>query len=110
MHQAIGVAPKQLFGLRRERLARDVAQKAGELDQAIAQLLHALACTADPEQRAAVHFRLAKLYEHEQGDLARALQHARGTEPAEGPELHGRRLGRLYRRLLRQPEVSSRSV
>jgi tetratricopeptide (TPR) repeat protein len=53
---------------------------------------------------ASVHFCLAKLYEHEQRDFARALVHARNTESAEGPELHGRRLGRLYRRLLRSAE------
>lgn len=50
---------------------------------------------------ARLHFSLAKLYEHDQHDVGRALRHARNTEPVEGPALHGRRLGRLYRRLLR---------
>jgi hypothetical protein len=52
-----------------------------------------------------VHLRLAKLFEHEQGDLARALVHARGTELVEGAALHGRRLGRLHRRLMRQHDA-----
>jgi len=79
----------------------------GDTPRAIALLSSALGCAPGPEQRAAVHFKLAKLYEHEVGDLARALAHARGTEPVEGPLLHGRRLGRLVRRLLRQDEAGS---
>ena len=84
----------------------EVARQGGQLQPAIALLLQALASAPGAEQRAGVHFRLAKLYEHELGDLGRALHHARGTEPVEGPALHGRRLGRLYRRLLRQQEAS----
>jgi hypothetical protein len=82
----------------------EVARQGGQIAEAIALLLRALPHASDPARRAAVQFRLAKLYEHEQGDLVRALVHARGTEPVEGPEQHGRRLGRLYRRLLRQQE------
>ena len=83
----------------------EVARQRADTDQAIAFLKRALACAPSLLQRAAVHFRLAKLYEHELGDMARALVHARGTEPVEGAALHGRRLGRLYRRLLRQPDA-----
>jgi hypothetical protein len=49
-----------------------------------------------------VHLALARLYERQLRDLTRAHAHARFTLPAEGPEAHGRRLGRLRRRLLRQ--------
>ncbi|MDH5671774.1 MAG: ribonuclease H-like domain-containing protein [Myxococcales bacterium] len=47
------------------------------------------------------HLELAKLYEHRLADPARAYGHARFTLELEGEQAHGRRLGRLTRRLLR---------
>jgi tetratricopeptide (TPR) repeat protein len=83
-------------------LCSEVERQLGRTPEAIACLERALEQTLPSERRAHVHFTLAKMYEHEQGDLERALHHARRTEPVEGPALHGRRLGRLHRRLLRR--------
>lgn len=96
-------------------LCAEVEHKLGRVGDAISLLQRALehaerdqgirssgsTSANDAFAAAHLHFSLAKLYEHEQHDLARALRHARNTEPVEGPNLHGRRLGRLYRRLLR---------
>jgi len=80
----------------------DVERHFGRLSEALARLEEALSHTDDAHLRSRLHFKLAKHYEHEQRDLARALRHARNTELIEGPLLHGRRLGRLHRRILRQ--------
>jgi tetratricopeptide (TPR) repeat protein len=92
-------------------LCAEIEQKLGRIPDAIAHLERALeyaqqlsasaASGSDALAEAHLHFTLAKLYEHEQHDLVRALRHARNTELVEGPSLHGRRLGRLVRRLLR---------
>ena len=91
-------------------LCAEIEHKLGSFAAAIELLERAVQLEAAADEaddpvdqlaKAQLHFRLAKLYEHEQHDLARALRHARNTEPVEGPCLHGRRLGRLYRRLLR---------
>jgi hypothetical protein len=88
-------------------LCSEIELKLGRLPEAIEFLERALglgSVAGDLDEtfaRAHLHFTLAKLYEHEQHDLGRALRHARNTEPVEGPAFHGRRLGRLYRRLLR---------
>lgn len=79
-------------------LCGEVERKSGDVREAIALLEQANALQSE----AAVHCALAKLYEHACNDFARALQHARHTEACEGPERHGRRMGRLYRRLLRR--------
>jgi uncharacterized protein YprB with RNaseH-like and TPR domain len=90
-------------------LCAEIEHKLGSIPEAVAFLERALeleTCTDDPVEafaKAHLHFTLAKLYEHEQHDLARALRHARNTQLVEGPSPHGRRLGRLYRRLLRSP-------
>jgi uncharacterized protein len=83
-------------------LASDVQRQRGDTAHATELLEQALAYTLEPPLMAALHFALAKLYEHDQAAPAAALRHARHTEPIEGPLAHGRRLGRLYRRLLRQ--------
>jgi uncharacterized protein YprB with RNaseH-like and TPR domain len=83
-------------------LASDVQRQLGDPTRAVELLERALAHTLEPPLRAALHFALAKLYEHDQAAPATALRHARHTESVEGPLAHGRRLGRLYRRLLRQ--------
>lgn len=82
-------------------LCAEIEHKLGSSDAAIELFERAVEIAADDLAKAQLHFMLAKLYEHEQHDLARALRHARYTEPVEGPCHHGRRLGRLYRRLLR---------
>jgi uncharacterized protein len=85
-------------------LCAEIEHKLGRIPEAIALLERAVEhaeAAGEALAAAQLHFMLAKLYEHEQHDLARALRHARNTEPVEGPSLHGRRLGRLYRRLLR---------
>jgi tetratricopeptide (TPR) repeat protein len=87
----------------------EIELKLGRVPEAVALLQRVLGhrdaiAEADGDELARVHFALAKLYEHELRDFARALSHARNTEPVEGPELQARRLGRLYRRLLRGAE------
>jgi uncharacterized protein YprB with RNaseH-like and TPR domain len=84
-------------------LASDVQRQLGDTIRSAELLEAALLHTSSPPLRAATHFALAKLYEHDQGALAAALRHARHTELIEGSLAHGRRLGRLHRRLLRQP-------
>ena len=59
----------------------------------------ALELSTEAARRAVLHVLLAKLYEHGLRDMRAAYRHARCTEPAEGPELQGRRLGRLTRKL-----------
>lgn len=80
----------------------DVARRARETAAAVKHFESALALCAESPHRAVLHVTLAKLYEHALRDLPGAYRHARCTEPAEGPELHGRRLGRLMRKLERQ--------
>jgi uncharacterized protein YprB with RNaseH-like and TPR domain len=80
----------------------ELARQLGDVDDAIAHYQRALSLRASEEQHALVHCALAKLYEHDRRDLSRALAHARHTEACEGPHAHGRRLGRLYRRVLRE--------
>ena len=98
------LAPAQRDALRDALLlASDVQRQLGDTVHAAELLEAALLYTSSPPLRAATHFALAKLYEHDQGALAAALRHARHTELIEGSVAHGRRLGRLHRRLLRRP-------
>lgn len=83
------------------RLAAHVARTQGDSGRAVAQLQQALACDADQEALSAVHLALSKLYEHDLRDTPAAYRHALNTAVAEGEQAHGRRRGRLYRRLLR---------
>jgi uncharacterized protein len=64
-------------------------------------LQRALAIAADESGSARVHLALARVYERLHKDPVRAYHHARFTLAHEGPEAHGRRLGRLRRRLER---------
>jgi uncharacterized protein YprB with RNaseH-like and TPR domain len=82
----------------------EVARRAGEMPAAIRHFEQALQLCEDPERSASLHIVLAKLYEHALRDLVRAYDHARFTEPAEGAESHGRRLGRLTRKLEREAQ------
>ena len=83
-----------------------VQKRLGRNAQAAELLERALAHAATHGQRSALHFALAKLYEHQLADPARALRHARQTEALESATAHGRRLGRLHRRLLRRASES----
>lgn len=80
----------------------ELARQLGDVTEAIAHFERALPLRASQAQHAAVHCALAKLFEHDRRDLSRALRHARHTELCEGPHAHGRRIGRLVRRLLRE--------
>jgi len=84
----------------------DVERQLGRTGHAVVLLERALEYCDDARQRARLHFVLAKLYEHAEGDLERALCHAHHTEPIEGALRHARRLARLQRRLTRR-EVSA---
>ena len=78
-----------------------IARKRGDASSAAAAWHRALEVAPCEQTAAEAHFALAKLYEHQLKDLLLAHRHARWTLPAEGPESHGRRLGRLRRRLER---------
>jgi uncharacterized protein YprB with RNaseH-like and TPR domain len=80
----------------------EVARRSREAEAAVRHYEQALDLCEDAARRAALHVTLAKLYEHGLQNLRGAYRHARETELAEGPELHGRRLGRLTRKLERQ--------
>jgi uncharacterized protein YprB with RNaseH-like and TPR domain len=90
--------------------ASDVQRQLGDFERSARLIEQALLGAAPLPLRAAMHFVLAKLYEHELDELAAALRHARHTEPVEGPVAHGRRLGRLHRRLLRRGSGRAGSV
>ncbi|HEY2735243.1 MAG TPA: ribonuclease H-like domain-containing protein [Polyangiales bacterium] len=81
--------------------ASEIEKKRGDSGRAATLLEHALTHTSDLPLRAAIHVALAKLYEHDRRELAAAFRHALQTEAIEGPHAHGRRLGRLHRRILR---------
>ncbi|HEX2676082.1 MAG TPA: ribonuclease H-like domain-containing protein [Polyangiales bacterium] len=88
-------------------LAGDVQRKAGDSEAAARALEDALAFCPSIHDAAPLHLALAKLYERGLRDALRAHTHARHTEPVEGPEAHGRRLGRLRRRLLKQADAAA---
>jgi uncharacterized protein YprB with RNaseH-like and TPR domain len=90
--------------------ASEVWRQLGDVAQAAQSLEAALPLAVDLPLRAALHFALAKLYEHDLDQLAAALQHAHYTEPVEGPLTHGRRIGRLHRKLLRRDTPQLRSA
>mgnify|MGYP001816298222 FL=1 len=83
-------------------LSARMARREGAVDEEERSLLTALEAADEGEQRSAVRLALAKFYEHRRKDLARALQHAEETAPAEGLERHQRRKSRLEQRLARQ--------
>jgi uncharacterized protein YprB with RNaseH-like and TPR domain len=82
-------------------LCAAVARRAGDAASAIQALERALAIAACERSAARVHLALTRVYERLHKDVQRAHQHARFTLAYEGPEAHGRRLGRLRRRLER---------
>ena len=79
-----------------------MARRVGDVDDEERALLEALRAVDDEDLRAAVRLALSKLYEHRRKDLARALEHAAGTNLAEGEDAAERRVARLERRLARQ--------
>jgi uncharacterized protein len=82
-----------------------VERRAGDPQAAARALEDALAFARTETERATLHFALAKLYEHELRDAQRAHLHALHTERIEGPAAHGKRLGRLRRRLFKQAQA-----
>jgi uncharacterized protein YprB with RNaseH-like and TPR domain len=81
---------------------RALAARRGGDAQSAAHAWHEALADAHCQRSAGqVHLALSRLYERELRDLARAHSHAQFTLPAEGPEAHGRRLGRLQRKLAR---------
>lgn len=85
--------------LRALMLAARLARRRGDVDAEERALTRALDATDG--RGGEVHLALAKLYEHRRRDPGRALGHAAHTRLVEEPEAHGRRLGRLLRRLER---------
>jgi tetratricopeptide (TPR) repeat protein len=85
-----------------ETLSARVAQRRGDVAAAVSAWQRVLELSRDEISAAQAHFALAKLYEHGLRDFAAARQHARFTLAVEGELGHGRRLGRLQRRLLSQ--------
>jgi uncharacterized protein YprB with RNaseH-like and TPR domain len=83
-------------------LAAAAARLTGEFEAARGCYERALALAPDEPTRASVDLALARFHERKLKDLVAAYRHARGTLLAEGPEAHGRRLGRLRRRLERE--------
>lgn len=82
----------------------EVAKRAREAEDAVRHYEQALLLSSDPLRSATLRVLLSKLYEHGVRDLRSAYRHARETELAEGPQLQGRRLGRLTRKLERESE------
>ena len=64
-----------------------------------AEAFHQALKHADRKQAPALHFALAKLYEHTLRNAARALEHAKHTVPAESAAEQNKRIARLERRL-----------
>ena len=81
-------------------LCAQVAKKRGDAVSAAQAWLRALEHKRAGAGAAEAHLALARLYERDLRDLPRAYAHARYTLPAESVHAHGRRLGRLWRRLL----------
>jgi uncharacterized protein YprB with RNaseH-like and TPR domain len=82
-------------------LSAAVERRRGDPHAAADAWQAALAAARDETAIAQAHLALSRLYERQLKDLRRAHHHARFTLPAEAAEMHGRRLGRLRRRLER---------
>jgi uncharacterized protein YprB with RNaseH-like and TPR domain len=76
------------------------SRKRGDVASSVAALVACLARTRNAFEAATVHYALAKVYEHGLKDFRAAHRHALYTLDIEGPKAHGRRLGRLRRKLL----------
>jgi hypothetical protein len=72
----------------------------GDVRAAVVALCACLERAETRLQAAFVHHALAKVYEHNLKDWSSAHSHARHTLEIEGPHAHGRRIGRLRRKLL----------
>ncbi|MDD9971877.1 MAG: ribonuclease H-like domain-containing protein [Myxococcales bacterium] len=81
-------------------LSAEVMRRRGDYAGAATCLQAVLSATGVCALASEVHLALAKLYEHRLRDLPLAHRHALHTLDSEGPQSHGRRLGRLRRRLL----------
>jgi hypothetical protein len=77
------------------RTARRTRDSASEEEALLAALG---LCAAGGRRGPEIHLSLAKLYEHRHKDFARAAEHARHAEAAEGPDASARRMARLERR------------
>jgi uncharacterized protein len=89
------------IGLQAQSLRALIARRRGDPNGAEVAWQQALGHAGCELSAGRVHLALSRLYERQLRDLARAHSHARFTLPAEGPEAHGRRLGRLRRKLER---------
>jgi len=76
------------------------SKKRGDVAAELSALRACLERTQTQPQAAFVHHALAKVYEHNLKDFGAAHTHARHTLEIEGPLAHGRRIGRLRRKLL----------
>jgi uncharacterized protein len=83
-------------------LLGEVHRRFGDARAAAEVLEQAVSIATREQESALLHFALAKLYEHELSELGLAYRHAQHSEAVEGPQAHGRRLGRLRRRLERK--------
>lgn len=81
-------------------LEAELRRRRGEYQQAVEALLRAVSSSKEP---AALHLRLAKLYEHRLHDLGLAREHAALCATAEEAPRHARRHARLNRSA--QPSV-----
>jgi len=79
-------------------LAAWILRRRGDAHGA-AEAFHKALAQADRRQAPALHFALSKLYEHSLRNVARALEHAKHTSPAESPLERNKRIARLERRL-----------
>lgn len=75
-------------------LAARLAKRRGDDLEALRLYREALSCGTHADV-AAAHLALAKLYERRFSDPETALEHARHTRIAEGPEAHSKRVARL---------------
>lgn len=82
------------------QLVAAASQRRGDVGTAVSALRACLERAETEQQAALVHHALAKVYEHGLKDLQAAHAHARHTLQVEGPRAHGRRIGRLRRKLL----------
>jgi len=75
-------------------------KRLGQIEESLGAFREAAGLSAaDPHQAPAVHLELAKLYEHQLKDPARALAHARNSDTAEPTVAAQRRVLRLQKRL-----------
>jgi len=91
-------------------LGSEVERRRGQLANAVRLMEQAIAFSQEPRKRARLHCTLAKWYEHELGDLERALLNAQHTEPSETCVQRARRVTRLQRKLARRAALAAQRV